>query len=125
MFSPRHEELIARFAAWRQPSWADDALHSCLVRLRDGGPTEWQSVTVVDAWTDGESFAVVYEWAYLHETIGCRRSRPAVTVGTTAAQFGIETGDFFIAEPLGTRYDALRFDANGIGWWGDLPEEAA
>lgn len=125
MLSPRHEELIARLEAERAPSWLDDALLSCLVRLRDGGPTEWQSVTVVDAWTDDDAFAVVYEWTYLHETVGCRRSRPAEAAETTAAQFGINTADFYVAEPLGTVYDGLRFDANGIGWWGDLPEEAA
>jgi hypothetical protein len=123
VFSARHEQLIVRYEDGRQPSWADEALHSCLVRLRDGGPTEWESVTVVDAWTEGDSLSVAYEWTYLHETIGCRRSRPENA--TAAAEFGIETADFFIAEPLGTRYDALRFDANGIGWWGDLPEEEA
>lgn len=125
MFSARHEELIARLAAERGPSWLDECLASCLRRLRDGGPTEWHSVTVVDAWTDDDALSVVYEWTYLHETIGFRRSRPREPEESTAAEFGIESADFFIAEPLGTRYDALRFDANGIGWWGDLPEEAA
>jgi hypothetical protein len=125
VFSARHEELIARLDAQRGATWLDEALGSCLRRLRDGGPTEWRSITVVDAWTDGDAISVVYRWNTMHETFGCRVGRHAPSDEMTAAEYGIEIADFHIAEPLGTVYDSLRFDANGIGWWGYLPEEAA
>ena len=123
MFSARHEELIARLEAQPGSTWLDEALLSCLRRLRDGGLTEWQSITVVDAWTDADALSVVYRWDGLHETIGYRMGRRAPSAEMTAAEYGIEIADFQIAEPLGTVYGSLRFDANGIGWWGYLPEE--
>jgi len=123
VFSARHEELVARLEAQPGSTWLDEALLSCLRRLRDGGLTEWQSITVVDAWTEAEALSVVYRWDGLHETVGCRMGRRAPSAEMTAAEYGIEIADFQIAEPLGTVYGSLRFDANGIGWFGYLPEE--
>ncbi len=138
MPGPEHDALIAAAEAVPSPTWSDRALLACLRELRDGGPTEWRSITVRDGWPlrDTEGFCVVYSWSE-GDPIGLRaalegsRGAPVYADGVyaepfsgdepTAEQFGWEIADFAVAEPLGRRADHLVRDGDGVGWWGVAP----
>lgn len=111
--------------------WASAALLACLLRLRDGGPTEFREVTVRDAWPIVDGFCVVYEMYDLR--LGVRATR---TTGDgppfffsqgfqgpdpSPRAFGVEIADYAIAEPLGSFVGELVPDSAGVGWWGDPP----
>lgn len=108
-------------------TWAALALRACLDRLASGGSTEWQRITVLDAWTDSsESFCVVYRWDQSSHVYGLRRKRPELSTidperGNPESD-GCFIADFDVAEPLGTVRDELRYEG-GVGWWGSLDNE--
>lgn len=124
-----HQRLIDGLES--QSSWGDLALLACLTRLRDGGPTEWREVTVLDAWSVADGFCVVYEM--YGDRLGVRAHR--ATAGgppfwfdrgvfgkhPTPEAFGQEIADYAVAEPLGSVGDNLVMDRDGVGWWGDPP----
>ncbi|GAA2067852.1 hypothetical protein [Leifsonia soli] len=121
-----HSAAIDELWALPQRSWGQIALLSCLERLRSGGPTSTEEVTVVDAWAFDDGFCVVYgsPWG---PTVGLRVTADgeqydgAYTDDPTAEEFGTDIADFSIGEPLGRFADQLVFDAGGVGWWGDQP----
>lgn len=138
MPGPEHDALIADLEAVVSPTWSERALLACLRKLREGGPTEWRSITVHDGWPllDADGFCVVYSWPDgdligLRETRDGSRSAPVYADGVyaeptsggkaSAEEFGWEAADFAVAEPLGTVADHLVRDRNGVGWWGVAP----
>ncbi|WP_082473832.1 hypothetical protein [Curtobacterium sp. Leaf261] len=138
MFSTQHAALIDATRAATVPTWSDRALLGCLEKLRDGGPTEWQLVTVHDAWPlqEVDGFCVVYTSPWGPQ-VGVRVTRdtpsgapfypsglyaqPLSGGDPTAEEFGQEIADLGIAEPLGSRGSRLVMDGTGLGWWGDAP----
>jgi hypothetical protein len=136
MHTPQHAALIARLESADQSTWGERALLACLRRLRDGGPTEADSVEVRDAWAFPASFCVVYKSPWGPE-VGVQvntdstLSQPPfyfpdvyagdLDSGPTADEAGITFADFTIAEPLGSIVDELVYDAAGLGWWGEEP----
>jgi hypothetical protein len=61
VLSERHAELIGELEAAASDEWGPRALLACLCKLRDGGPTEADSVVVHDVWATEDGFRVVYE----------------------------------------------------------------
>lgn len=124
--TPVHSAAIDELRALPELSWGQTALLSCLERLRSGGPTSADEVTVVGAWAFDDGFRVVYgsPWG---PPVGLRvvatgqRYSGAYADHPTAEEFGMDIADFSIAEPLGRFADRLVFDAGGVGWWGDPP----
>ena len=76
-------------------------------------------MTVHDAWVTGGYLAIIYTspWGpkvgVVHTEDSLNREKPAVA--------GWDLANFSIAEPLGSAADHLRYDAEGLGWYGDLP----
>jgi hypothetical protein len=120
-----HDDLLAGFPA-ASTSWSAAALRACLEAVRDGVGAE--RVAVTDAWVDGdEAFCVIYAPPWLIGTLaGLRRARSDVASDTIyqtlddPADFGHTVTDWDLSEPLGRRQDELRYDADGLGWWGTL-----
>lgn len=134
MLSERHAELIAELEAAASDEWGPRALLACLRKLRDGGPTEAESVVVHDAWATEDGFRVVYDAPWGGPRVGIVRERSttigwldAYTTGdeATPEEFGWEVADFNIGEPLGRWLDHLDVDADGLGWWGHVPMRRA
>ncbi|MET3564809.1 hypothetical protein ABIC47_000280 [Leifsonia sp. 563] len=124
--TPAHSAAIDELRTLNNRSWGQTALLSCLERLRSGGPTSAEEVTVVDAWAFDDGFCVIYgsPWgptAGLRVTATGEQYSGAYTDQPTAEEFGMDIADFSIAEPLGRFADRLVFDAGGVGWWGDPP----
>jgi hypothetical protein len=148
MFTQRHADLLVELAAWDEtneragPMWSVTALLACLQRLQTSTVTETWCVAVEDAWVDGpDAFCVVYRPPFDYErTVGVRRRRQdAIEPGewrlgdmTTwgyeiapdgpvdPTMFAWNVADFDIGEPLGFVATVLRFDRQGVGWWGNL-----
>lgn len=119
MLSARHEQLIDELEATATRTYLEEVLLACLLPLRDGGPTSWDEVTVHDAWVTDGYLAIIYTspWGpkvgVVHTEDSLNREKPAVA--------GWDLANFSIAEPLGSAADHLRYDAEGLGWSGDLP----
>lgn len=122
--SPQHERLIADLETLGG-DWRSEALLGCLQRLRDGGPTEWRDVVILDAWPITDGFCVVYEM--YGDRLGARATRATgegppffFSRGVHGADpspraFGVEIADCAIAEPLGSRGDSLVTDEASVG----------
>lgn len=117
MMTARLGQLINDLGKISERSWVQKVLLGCLQRLGSAGPTEWQIVEVLDAWTDGNALYIVYTspWGPVAGLIRGTES-PASEDPTDC---GKEIADFDVAEPLGTIADDLTYDDNGVGWWGD------
>ena len=122
--------------------WSDRALEACLEHLRTSTVTAARSVTVVQAWTDGpDAICVLYRPPGDEQGVAGLRRRwhDAVQPGewrlgnlmawgydvgpdVDPVVFGHNVADFDLGEPLGMITRALRFDADGVGWWGSLAE---
>jgi len=105
-----------------------------LERLASGGPTDGQLVEIYDAWTVpvADGFCVVYARPF-GKMVGVRVLRTSsadyplflnadgsVDVND-AEDFGSAVADYVIAEPLGSRARSLKYDREGVGWWGEPP----
>ncbi|MBG6190315.1 hypothetical protein IWX64_001255 [Arthrobacter sp. CAN_A212] len=116
MYSARHHSLIRELRALPAPSWLETVLLSCLERLRDGGPTEWEQVRVDDAWVDGDTISIVY-LSPGGQQAGLIRGRSSLSVDDPV-EAGRDMADYDVAEPLGSVAADLVYDAQGVGWWG-------
>ncbi|MFF9565447.1 hypothetical protein ACF1AJ_19010 [Leifsonia sp. NPDC014704] len=115
-----HSAAIDELRTLHNRSWGQTALLSCLERLRSGGPTSAEEVTVVDAWAFDDGFCVIYgsPWgptAGLRVTATGEQYSGACTDHPSAEEFGMDIADFSIAEPLGRFADRLVLDAGGVG----------
>ena len=125
-----HQRLIEDLEA-SADTWASEALLSCLQRLRDGGPTKFRDVMVLDAWPVTDGFCVVYETYEVRLGVRVTRatgegppfffSRSVHGPEPTPRAFGVEIADYAISEPLGRLVETLGSDEDGVGWWGDAP----
>lgn len=129
MFTDRHADLIVELEQAGSHEWGPRALLACLRKLRDGGPTEWTQISVLNAWASAESFRVIYDWPGLRR-IGIVRDRlttidhPDLNMAGpdhTPEEFGKAVADFNIAVPLGAYGAVLEEDAAGVRWWGHIP----
>lgn len=117
-----HDRLLAILAA-QQPTWSTQALRTLLEGVRDGHGFE--DIAVVDAWTHGaEAFCVTYTPPWFDHLVGVRRERGdggdfGENMPDDPAAFAVIVLDD-LSEPLGRRSAQLRYDANGMGWWGTL-----
>lgn len=119
MATVAHLALIRQFEQSAGLSWGGGALLACLRRLRDGGLTEWQSISVENAWAFDDGFCVVYRWP-AGPPVGLRvTTRSGSQPQMLTHEFGREIADFSIAEPLGTT--VLQVDSSGVNWWGEPP----
>lgn len=119
MTTDAHRALVDRLEESAELSWGGRTLLACLRRLRDGGLTEWQSISVESAWVIEEGFCVVYRWPG-GPLVGLRvTTRSGSQPGMAAQEFGEEVADFSIAEPLGAI--TLTTDFEDVGWWGEPP----
>ena len=129
MVSQKHLELIAELERSIELSWAHRVLYRTLLKLRDGGPTQYENVVIHDSWTGpGDRVNFLYQPPWIDETIGLSLGPdspwvvdPYAPQGDGIDQYAWSIADFNIAEPLGRTYERLERDANGTGWWGDLP----
>jgi hypothetical protein len=128
MVTPEHAQLISDLEDLAERSWGDNALLACLLKLRDGGPTEYIIVEVRRATAVADGFDIVYLSPWGPEVgLSARLDQMQFFGGVyqescdrdpTAAEFGQEIADFFVAEPLGTYAYPLDIDDTGLGWWG-------
>jgi hypothetical protein len=126
--TPEHALLINELEASTHRTWGEVALLACLVKLRDGGPTEYKIVEVRRATPVEDGFDIVYlsPWGPevgLTARLGQMQYfggvyQEAYDRDPTAQEFGQEVADFFVGEPLGHYASVLDFDDSGLGWWG-------
>lgn len=106
--------------------FARAALDACLAELDDTVTLGPERVCVLEAWPLPEDgFCVVYQHPY-HQglTVGfCARFKPAEEWGDDVQDAGFEIANFQISETLGSVEGQLRFDEDGVGWFGDLGSE--
>lgn len=97
-----------------------------------------EDIAVVDAWLgDDDPFCVVHTPPWSDIVAGTRRQRDDLDpVVQLAPYLGEDRSDAFampsdpesygsmllddISQPLGAMSERLRFDSNGVGWWGTL-----
>lgn len=123
--------------------WSDRALQACLDHLATSTVTAARSVRVLHSWTDGpDAICLVYRPPGDHDApVGLRRRwHDAVQPGewrlsnlmawgydvgpdVDAVAFGHNVADFDLGEPLGMIVRALRYDEDGVGWWGSLADD--
>lgn len=123
--------------------WSDRALEACLAHLLVSTVTLARTVRLLDSWTDGpDAICIVYHPPSSSPAssvpVGLRRRwHDAVQPGewrlgnlmawgydvgpdVDPVAFGRNVADFDLGEPLGMMVRALRYDEQGIGWWGSL-----
>jgi hypothetical protein len=139
-----HRELLGKLSPDPGAGWSTRALWACLEELRHSVITEAAEVRVEWAWTDGPTaFCVVYRPPYQPgDRVGLRRQADDGVVleyGTSSVlylerasgeadvdglanpiAFGVAVAAFDVGEPLGTSFNELRFDDEGVGWWGSI-----
>ncbi len=141
-------ELLQMLPPRESDTWASRALRTVLMSEQDDeyGVLLFH-IAVTDAWTeDDDTFCVVYTPPYGPDLVGVRRQRgdkrrdpwlqarpdhpdypegfdPTIWSPTpdAADEFGWLVCDD-IGESLGLFGHHLRYDANGLGWWGTLGE---
>lgn len=134
-----HDRLLAALPESSDASWAAQALRACLEGVRHG--SGFERIAVTDAWVDGEhAFCVVYTPLWGSSLAGVRRERgdpdpiyqlsdgkngseptelSEYAMPEDPAEYGSRVHDD-ITEPLGRMVNRLRYDADGVGWWGTL-----
>jgi hypothetical protein len=125
------ESLISDLRERNVKEWSQTALLACLETIGTAGPTETDSVRVLNAWTGpGDSFSVVYVPPWSERTVGIRRNRASEDVSYfpeyeqgiefDAADYGRAVAMWDIDEPFGVEDPSLWRDSAGIRWWGDI-----
>jgi hypothetical protein len=101
---------------------SEQVLASVLSSLSAWGRTEFRT-EVQKSWTEGDAIlCIVYRQPDMYPTLrlGLRRT---IEADWTVAGIADEIVSCEIGEPLGSLYDTLQPDAEGVMWWtGNLPE---
>lgn len=95
-----------------------------LLRAVDRGAGDDGAPVVLAAWVDADdAVSVVYESPFWSGgLLGLRRTFPPHFIDDDPESTGVGMRAD-IGEPLGVTRDRLRFDRDGVGWWGNLAED--
>lgn len=138
----RHSQLLNQLALQDKESWPVQVLKRLLECVRDECDALIYAIGVVDCWIeDASAFCVVYTSPLDTDLVGLRRVRgdqrpnpqefgaPEPFPGFDVAAFlrtpdapglfAMQVADD-IGDSLGVFRSHLRFDDDGLGWWGTL-----
>jgi hypothetical protein len=108
------------------PSWGQDVVDALRRYFADGGwllePVSLVEVTLGEADDGSPAVVAIYDHSLYTERIGLKsrldQSPMAIPKGSSPAEaLAQDIAVYEISEPLGSYYDRLVEDENGIWWW--------
>jgi hypothetical protein len=108
------------------PSWGQDVVDALRRYFADGGwllePVSLVQVTLGEADDGSPAVVAIYDHSLYTERIGLKsrldQSPMAIPKGSSPAEaLAQDIAVYEISEPLGSYYDRLVEDENGIWWW--------